>query len=385
MKFSAFVEVFLIFTALVVFNYIFDVKNLLYADSVLNIYLYAMTLISLFYGLIYGIAFYLLYFGSIYFYYHKVDIIAISHYFIFLTIFSEFMYYWNKKIKKLSEENDYLKRRIEELGSAYYLLKISHDELEKNYILKPYSIREMLREIRHLAYENTEESVKLFLQLLKKLFHIEKAGLFLKENENFILKDYIGEKIEFQASDLLVKNAIEYQTMTYIGALHDKKSEFLAVIPIVSLDNNFQGIFIIKEMPFFSLTKDHLITISLFLTYFINLLETIEDYKEFKNPFLVKEILSLQKLSKKFKAENYLIIFYIKNELEMFTIQKRLRGADISYPYKEKLIVILPFTPLSGVLKFCDKIKNETDVDYKLFNLSKEKFEEIRKYLNDAE
>jgi len=383
MKIFHIVEVFLIFIILTLINYIFDAKNLFYIHSPFNIYLYALAIISLFYGFLQGILFYILYFLAIYIYYYYIDINIMSHYFIFLTIFSEFMYYWNKKINRLNEENSYLKQRVEELGSAYYLLKISHDELEKHYILKPFSIREMLKEIRELTNNNLKKGIKLFLQLLEKRFFIEQAGLFLKEGDKFILKGYIKEKITFEAEDILIKEAIEQNTMTYVAKIHNKKSNFLAVIPIISLDDKLKGVFVIKEMPFFSLTKDNLITISLFLTYLINLIETIEKYKNFKNPFLEKDLLALRYLSKKFKANNYLIIFYIKSELETTTIQHKLRGTDISYKYKNKLIVMLPFTPFSGVLKFCDKIKEDIVVNYKIFNLYKDSFEEIKKAINE--
>jgi len=383
MKFSSLIEIILIFIVLVVFNYISDANNLFYINNILNIYLYALTIIALFYGLIYALLFYILYFTAIYFYYHKFYIEAISYYFIFLTIFSEFMYYWNKKINKLKEENSYLKKRIEELGSAYYLLKISHDELEQHYILKPFSIREILREIRDLAYDNQEKSINLFMQLLKKLFHIEKAGLYLKEKGKFVLKDYLGEKIKLNTEDPLIKKALDYQTMAYIAHIHNKKSDLLAAIPILSLDHKLYGIFIIKEIPFFSLTKDNLITIELFLTYFINLTETIEKYKKYKNPFLIKEIFTLSNLSKKFKMKNFIVIFYINDELEIKSIEKKLRGIDIAYPYNNKLIVILPLTPLSGTMKFCEKIKESVNVEYKIFDLSKFSLEKIEKILND--
>ena len=385
MKISHFIETVLIFIVLTIFNYIFDPKNIFYPDHIVNIYLYILIIIALFYGIVDGIVFYFLYFGVIYLYYHKFYIEKSSHYFIFLIIFSEFMYYWNKKINKLTEENNYLKNRIEELGSAYYILKISHDELEKHYILKPYSIREILREIRNLVYKNSKESIKTFLHLLKKLFNIEKGALFLKEGDKFILKDYIGENIELKKEDTLIKNALQYQTTTYISSIHNSKSNFLAVIPILDLNKNFRGVFIIKEMPFFSLTKDNLITIELFLTYFINLLQTIKQYKEYKNPFFIKEILSLQRLSKKFDIDNYLIIFFTKNELEIITIQNKLRGADISYQYNNKLFVILPMTPISGVIKFCDKIKKDINIDYKIVNLAKASLEEIKKMTDDID
>ena len=378
-----FLEVFLIFIISLLINYFLDEKNLFYIHTPFNIYLYFLTIITLFYGLLYGFTFFFLYFGIIYLYYHKVNIVIVGHYLIFLLIFSEFMYYWNRKIEKLKEENNFLKERVKSLGNAYYLLKISHDELEKNYILKPYSIREVLREIRNLAKNSLDQSIYLFLGLLKKTFNIQQAALLFKENNKFVLKNYIGEKLDFRENDILVKSTLEYKRITFVGNIHNAKTQYLAVIPLISFENELKGIFIIKEMPFFSLTKDNLITIELFLNYFLNIVLTFKKYKDYKDSFLAKHLLTLRYLSKKFKIENYLVIFYTSSELEKIKIQNNLRGTDIFYSKKDKLLVILPFTPLSGVLKFCDKIKKEINIKYEIINLLKISLSDLEKIINE--
>ena len=48
------------------------------------------------------------------------------------------------------------------------------------------------------------------------------------------------------------------------------------------------------------------------------------------------------------------------------------------FDYKDKLAVILPFTPSAGVIKITEKIKQE----YKVFDLKKVKLEDILKELD---
>jgi len=103
MKFTAFLEVVLLFVIIFLFNYLADSKELLYSDYTINIYLYALVVVALFYGFFASLLFYVLYFGIQYFIFKEVNIFMLSHYFIFLSIFSEFTYYWNKKIEKLKE------------------------------------------------------------------------------------------------------------------------------------------------------------------------------------------------------------------------------------------------------------------------------------------
>jgi hypothetical protein len=384
MRTRTFIEVSVIFLLIFGGNYYFDRGDLLYFNTPINIYFYALVIVSLFYGLYPAALFYALYFIFEFVIYQKVNFYTLSHYFIFLFIFSEFMYYWTKKIEKLEEENRYLKRRVEEVGSAYYLLKISHDELEKNYILKPFSIREVLREIKNLTHKAVEESYELFMTLLKNLFKLESARFYLKKDEEFVLKNAIGENKDINLEDPLVKDALETYTISYVGNLHEKKSDYLAVIPIISLTRELRGLFVIEDMPFFSLTKDNLITISLFLTYFTNMVSVIEEYKDSEiDPFIAKEIKNLRFLSLNYKVENHLVIFYIREKVEKVYIQKFLRGSDIYFEYLDKLVVILPLTSAIGVTKFIDRLSKEKKLAYKIVDLSQYDLDDIKRLLNE--
>jgi len=379
-----FLEITLIFVLLFVANYFFEPKDLLYFDKPINIYFYLLVVISLFYGLFPSLIFYFYYFFAEFITYDKINFYTLSHYFIFLFIFSEFMYYWTKKIEKLTEENKYLKHRVEEVGSAYYLLKISHDELEKNYILKPFSIREVLREIKDLTHKSLKDGYELFMTLLRNLFKLEKAGLYIKENNNFILKTSLGEMKDIDLNDPLVKEALESYTISYVGHLHDEKSKYLAVIPIISLTRELRGLFVIEEIPFFSLTKDNLITISLFLTYFINMISVITHFKDVSlDPFIAKEIESLRLLSINYRVENHIVIFYIRDKMEKVYIQKYLRGSDIYFEYLDKLVVILPLTSSLGVMKFIDRLNKDNQLIYKVLDLKEVTLDDVKRILDE--
>ncbi|ACM92522.1 hypothetical protein NAMH_1432 [Nautilia profundicola AmH] len=384
MKLYALIETFVIFIVLVLFNYFFSPKEMFYSEYLINIYLYALIIISLFYGFIYSLVFYILYFAAQYFFLGSVDIFMLSHYFIFLLIFSEFKYFWNRKLEKLNEENSFLKRRVEDLGNAYYLLKISHDELEKNYILKPFSIREILKEIKESIKKDKNKSIDIFLNLLKKLFKLEQASLFFKkEDGDYELKGNIGEKINLDMDDELVKQVLENKHLSY-SINTDNSSKYIAVIPVVSLSDELKGLFVIKSMPFFSLSKDNLITISLFLTYFVNLLNIPEKYHKYViDPLVAKEIESLRYLSKKYGIKNHIVIFNIKNPLQSVQISKMIRGVDIFFEYKDKLVVILPFTNEIGVNQFLNKVLRKIDVEYKVYDLMQMDLDNLNKALNE--
>ncbi|MEO1958667.1 MAG: hypothetical protein ABGX23_03855, partial [Nautiliaceae bacterium] len=247
-------ETFIIFMIVFLLNYFFDREHLLYPDSFVNPYMYVFVAVSLFYSLLVSIFYFILYFGAEYIIYHKVNLPILFEMFLLMVIMGEFTTYWNNKLSKYKEQNDYLKNRLEEVGNAYYLLKISHDELEKNYILKPFSIREVLREVKELAYKSIEESFSLLTTLIKNLFKLEKGGLFTYEDGVFYPKAMIGDFEKLDTNDPLVVDAVNYHQIAFVGNLREKKSKYLAVIPIVSLNDEVKGIFVIEQIPFFNLS-----------------------------------------------------------------------------------------------------------------------------------
>jgi hypothetical protein len=385
MKLYALIETLLIFILLVVLNYFLSPKEMLYSEYLINIYLYALIIISLFYGLVYALVFYICYFSLQYLYSGGVNVFMLSHYFIFLLIFSEFKYFWNRKVDKLTEENSFLKRRVNDLGNAYYLLKISHDELEKNYILKPFSIREILKNIKENIKKHKNDSIDIFMNLLKKLFKIEHAGLFFKNgDDSYILKGGIGGGMDFDSEDELIKKVLENKSLNY-SVNTENNSRYIAVIPVISVNDELKGLFLIKAMPFFSLSKDNLITISLFLTYFVNLLNLPEKYNKYDiEPHIAREIENLNFLSKKYKIQNHMVVFKTENTLQSVKISHMIRGVDMFFEYKDKLVVILPFTNEIGVYQFTDKVMKKVKTEHRIYNLSEINLDKLNGILNET-
>ncbi|MEO1959144.1 MAG: hypothetical protein ABGX23_06290, partial [Nautiliaceae bacterium] len=170
----------------------------------------------------------------------------------------------------------------------------------------------------------------------------------------------------------------------FVGNLREKKSKYLAVIPIVSLNDEVKGIFVIEQIPFFNLSKDTLLIISLFLSYFVNLIEGIEEFKGIMkiDPFIAREIKTLRHIFRKYKVESYLVIFHIKSDIQKAHIQKYIRGSDIVFEYKDKFCVILPFTSSLGVSKFVERMTKEMELTYTIVDLSKTDLEEIQELLD---
>jgi len=81
------------------------------------------------------------------------------------------------------------------------LLKISHDQLEKQYIIKPISIREIIYQIKQKIISNFEEKeiFNMLMNLLLQSFNIEKAAFVYidLEKNNFKIISFTHDDFDF--------------------------------------------------------------------------------------------------------------------------------------------------------------------------------------------
>ncbi|MBU0719751.1 hypothetical protein KJ877_00255 [bacterium] len=179
-------------------------------------------------------------------------------------IFSEFNYYWNKRIKEAETDSEYRGIKLNELSKAFYTLKISHDQLEKNYVIKPMSLRNSIAVIKETNFTD-KDHYENFLKLLEKAFNVSIATIAYKETEDTGFKmiarsSDLNEDADFE--DPLVKDVLERKKPIYISDDVNNKSKYIAVVPALQNEETV-GLLLIEKMPFMSFNKENLISISL--------------------------------------------------------------------------------------------------------------------------
>ena len=349
---NKYIDTVIIFVATFLIVYAFRPQEPINAHETFNIFFYVMSVTALFYGFVAGGLFLALYIVAAYLY-SSFELVQISHFFISLFIFSEFHYFWSAKIQKQEEINKHLRERMEELTSAYYILKISHDEMEKSYILKPYSIRNIFEEVKKLIKMDKKRAFEEFLFMFKQRFKIESASLFFKTEHGFKKEKTIGKNFDLNLEDPLIKESLNEEKL-FVSVSKNTSSEYLAVIPISDLNENLKGIFVIKELPFFSLSQENLLVMSLFLNYFLNSFEKITKYSKYGfDEEITAEIDKLLFIYKNYQLQSHIVITPEKEVLD------KLRTSDLIYETQEYVMVILPFTTKNGVKQFIQRTELE--------------------------
>lgn len=359
--------------------------------------------------------------------YEKFPYIDFLTLLMMVLIFSEFHYFWTKRIRELKIGDDYKASKLDELSKAFYSLKISHDQLEKNYVVKPMSIRSAVEQIieknNHIDANDTNaidsERYTNFMVLLEKSFNV-KSGLIIHKldqihNKTMTLQNsiiaYSSTNMDYDEAEIfdeyLITKAIDYKKPIYISdeagnpALKENQdSKFLAVIPSLYNDELI-AILAIEKMPFMAFNKENLTSISILLEYI-----TIEIYKKnilnnSNNLTIIKddnfryEYNKLNYLYKKYNVNSTILVIKINNEIQTIkiheTIQKLLRSLDIVTYLKNKdtyyLLLLFPLNDKSVALGFLNRllynIKSENDKVFEHMTFDIKRDDLILKYITD--
>jgi hypothetical protein len=356
--------------------YMINPEDVFFIRDNFNYFIIVLAVVTLFHGFIAGIIAMIVFFIVAHFVYPTFPTYHFLFFLALMLVFGEAHHLWNTIIVRLRKEKSYLEEKVKNLRESLFLLKLSHDQIEKNYVLKPMSIRRALAEINKMIVEKSKKLFQNFMMLLANNTGLESGSLYLKRGDEFVELASVGEGAELDFNDPMLKEALETRETTYlsVSSLRDNVySKYLAVIPILDEKRELKALLLITEMPFSELNKDNLLKANVFLVYLFGKLAAADKYSYIlqKYPdidlYLVREIDVLTELYKKYGIESNIVVFEMDKEDAIhgifIDIEGKIRGFDYAVRYsfgnKEMLIVLLPFTSSENVKGFLNRIKRD--------------------------
>jgi len=359
-----------------VIAYIINPKDLFFIKENYNYFIIVLAIVTLFHGFVGGIIAMLVFFIVASIIYPTFPTYHFLFYLALMLIFGEAHHLWNTKIVRLLKEKNYLEEKVKNLKESLFLLKLSHDQIEKNYILKPMSIRRALSEITKMIVEKNKKLFHNFMMLLANNTGLESGSLYVRNGDEFVEIASVGDGAELDFEDPMIKEVFETKDaiLLSVASLRDNVySKYLAVLPILDEKKEIKALLLITEMPFSELNKDNLLKANVFLLYLFGKLSTADKYAYLLEKYvdldlyLIREIDILTELYKKYEIESNIVVFEMDKENFIngvfVDIEEKIRGFDyaVRYTYgdKEMLIVLLPFTSSENVKGFLNRIKRE--------------------------
>jgi hypothetical protein len=359
-----------------VIAYLIKPNDIFFIKENFNYFVIVLAIVTLFHGFIAGIIAMIVFFIVATITYPTFPTYHFLFFLALMLIFGEAHHLWNTQIVRLQKERAYLQEKVKNLRESLFLLKLSHDQIEKNYVLKPMSIRRALAEINRMIVEKNKKLFKNFMMLLANNTGLESGSLYIRKGDEFVELSSVGEGADLDFDDPMIKEAFETKDtiLLSVASLRDNVySKYLAVLPILDEKREIKALLLITEMPFSELNKDNLLKANVFLIYLFGKLTAAEKYAYLLEKYvdldlyLIREIDVLTELYKKYGIESNIVVFEMDKEDAIhgvfIDIEGKIRGFDYAVRYsfgdKEMLIVLLPFTSSENVKGFLNRIKRD--------------------------
>ncbi len=306
---------------------------------------------------------------------------------LIIMITGEFTDYWRKSIKENELNYVYMEQKLQSFTQSYYLLKISHDQLEQRAASKIMSLRTSIQILQKTALTKVDNRLESLgdecLHILSDVVGMYEAGIYLVKDDQ-VQKNCIsaiGKGHSLVLDDPMLLEMLDKKRIFTPANIHDVQDEELhyqLVIPLVDSYNKLQGVVLAEKVKFVALTDANLALISLVASYMANFMcEKLytpilkpEQGKIF-NQYL--EQLHFNKLH--YGADSALVIFVDKSREQTLPIKKFIdyrRGADIYWncftPKGEHaMVALLPMTTVFEAKQFIDRllsvVKDKYDAD----------------------
>jgi len=292
-----------------------------------------------------------------------------------VLIVSEFRYYWERRVRNAEMEKEYLDHQVDRLRKELFFLKLSHDQLELNYVVRPYSLRRILEEVKKRLVERRDERsvMDFFLSLLLQNFQVYRASVYRINERGRELLAYLGDRDLLDPEDPLVRLALEEESSFYLPPKALKRLweegelKYLAALMVPEEEEN-KLLLLIKDMLFVNLNEEvlnYMLIIFSYLAEEMVLGRKLADVYGRKVPpcgfEFLKELYKMARLKKELGIESSLVFFSappLPPDVQ-YRLERTIRGLDVMCYIKNRglLIFLLPFTPYWGAQRFAERIK----------------------------
>ena len=299
----------------------------------------------------------------------------------------QFSTLWNARLRRATQLSDHAEDRLEQLSRAFYVLRVSHDRMEQNLIIRPVTLRGALIDLRRLLAihggELNSDIAGRLLSLLSQYCSIECAAIHRLDGRHLEHTPVavIGTTSPPVSSDELVRRVFEEGATSYHAVSElssDEQSRYRVVAPLRVSDGRTLGMLLVEKMPFLALNRENLQVLGVLLGYFADqthaavtagaILTAWPDCP----PIFAGEVIKLARLRKEFGIESSLVAIAMgsdpRREQVISRIVRLQRGLDYLWRThiddREFVITLMPFAGTVAVEGYLARIGTLLENDF---------------------
>ncbi|WP_374625668.1 PelD GGDEF domain-containing protein [Pandoraea sp.] len=199
--------------------------------------------------------------------------------FTMIVIGGHFCDIWGNRATRARGINTYLNDRLVAITNNHYLLRVSHERLERDLLTKPSTMRDAIMRLRELTVsdEVSAASEQLpnaqpMLEFAALTCQIEVASVYPVRRGHLVPTAVasVGEAFAPEEGDPLVQTCLREGTLSHVrdDVSVGEASAYIVCAPLTDTDGNINGLLIVRRMSFLALNHDNLQLLLVLLAYY---------------------------------------------------------------------------------------------------------------------
>ncbi len=310
---------------------------------------------------------------------------------VMLTLISgQFSNLWNQRLRRSDLLSSHAQERFEQLSRSYFMVRLSHDRLEQNLIIRPVTLRDAMVDLRALLSRQgggiNSETASALISILVHYCSLESAAIYLMDERGWMQKTAVaacGRGAGYKPDDLLLQAAVESNNIAYQSASRlrdDENSAYLVAAPMKTSSGRLIGVLLVSEMPFLSLQRETLQILGVLLAYASDQTEAAQDARRVLAVFqdcpamFASELIKMVRLKHDLDVDSSLVVLNIAPTPHMedvcIALERQQRGLDHgwrrSLGWGAQFVTLMPFSGLAAVdgyrMRVNDMLRKKFDI-----------------------
>ena len=310
--------------------------------------------------------------------------------YVIVLITGEFADMWRVRLDRAESRAGYTLDRLQNLTQRHVLLRLSHDRLEENLLVRPYTVRDALLSLRDVmmdeSHSETLPAGDELLNLLADYCQLQRGGLYEVSGGRIHPEPValLGHNQPLDLDDRLLKHAFETRQMAHVqiaGEGYD--GIYWVAAPVMNSGGQLIGMVVVERMPFLSIHQETLQLFGLLLNFYADVVQhgpEVDDLTEVwpSMPAVFgRELVALGNLSAAQKVDTTLILLTPDDSAQSQQIVEGLyrgrRNLDgywwVDYDGYQ-LMLLMPMTGPSSFESFLRRVEGWLAEDYAFASLA---------------
>ena len=199
---------------------------------------------------------------------------------VLVLLCGQFADVWNTRLERVRAVNGYLDDRLKTLTRSHFLLRLSHERIEQELLVRPVTLRDLIEQVQAQGAGRALDASALtgcedLLRLLAQSCELEDAAIhrIADGGGNKLEREPLvstGTALALKPDDPLLALAFERWSLAHVQAsdasLYD--SEYLICAPITASNRQLLGMLVVRGMRFFALNQANLQLMAVLIGYF---------------------------------------------------------------------------------------------------------------------